>query len=146
MWPSTVTRSPAWSLRMSSSLAGNVSVCSAIASVRGLTPFVRSERSFGVRPRKRCVTKEAHISELPVEIDMPAGADVGARAAGGPALVVDGHRVEGHVRVRVLDVAREHGHVAAQAHRADARLVQELEQLALELRHVRIRVRRPDRS
>src|SRR4249920_314738 len=76
---------------------------------------------------------------------MAVWADVGTRTAGGPALVVDGHRVEGHVRVRVLDVTREDGHVAAEAHRADARLVQELEQLALELRHVRIRVGRPDR-
>ena len=38
------------------------------------------------------------------------------------------------MRVRVLDVALEHGHVAAEPHRADAGLVQELEQLVLELR------------
>src|SRR6476469_9234371 len=120
MWPSTVTRSPAWSLRMSSSVAGNVSLCSAIASERGLTPFVRSERAIGVRPRKRCVTKDAHLSELSVEVDMAVRADVGARAAGGPALVVDGHRVEGHVRVRVLDVTGKDGHVAAETHRPHA--------------------------
>ena len=34
MWPSTVTRSPARSLRMSSSEAGNVSLCSAIYASR----------------------------------------------------------------------------------------------------------------
>src|SRR6266550_8733231 len=129
---------------MSSSLAGNVSLCSAIASERGLTPFGRSERAFGVRPWKRCVTKEAQFSELSVEIDMAVWADVGARATRGPALVVDGHRVEGHVCVRVLDVAREDGHVAAEAHRADSCLVEQLEQLPLQLGHLRIRVRRPD--
>src|SRR5262245_47398006 len=145
MWPSTVTRSPAWSLRMSSSLAGNVSLCSAIASERGLTPFVRSERAFGVRARNRCVSEVAHLSELPVEIDMAVRGDVGARSPRGPALVVDGHRVQGHVRVRVLDVAREDGHVSAEAHRADTRLVEQLEELPLELRHLRIPVRRPDR-
>src|SRR6478609_1228283 len=145
MWPSTVTRSPAWSLRMSSSLAGNVSVCSAIASERGLTPFGRSERALGVRPRKRCVTKEAHLSELSVEIDMAVWADMGAGAACGPALVVDGHGVEGHVRVGVLDVAREDGHVAAEPHRADTRLVEQVIELTLELRHLRVRIRRPDR-
>src|SRR5262245_31883528 len=134
MWPSTVTRSPARSLRMSSSPAGTVGLRSAMAPDAGLTPFVRSERPFGVRPRKRCVAKEAHLSELSVEIDMAVGADVGARAARGPALVVDGHRVEGHVRVRVLDMAREDGHVAAEPHGPHAGLVQQLEELALELR------------
>ena len=72
-------------------------------------------------------------SELPVEVDVAVGVDVRRRAARGPALVVDGDRVERHVRVRVLDVALEDGHVAAEAHRADPGLVQQLEQLVLEL-------------
>src|ERR1043166_1719473 len=58
------------------------------------------------------------------------------RAPGRPALVVDGDGVERHVRVRVLDVAVEDGDVAAEPHRADPGLVQELEQLLLELRDV----------
>src|SRR5438093_1139029 len=48
------------------------------------------------------------------------------------------------MRICVLDVALQHGHVAAEAHRPDARLVQQLEELLLELRDVRIRVARPD--
>src|SRR5262249_52711849 len=58
------------------------------------------------------------ISELPVVVDGAVGADVGARAAGGPALVVHGDRVQGHVRVGVLDVAVQDGDVAAESHRA----------------------------
>src|SRR4029079_16232359 len=64
--------------------------------------------------------------ELTVELDFPVGGYVDARATCGPALVVDSDRVQGHVRVRVLDMAGEHGHVAAEAHRADSRLVQQL--------------------
>jgi hypothetical protein len=48
------------------------------------------------------------------------------------------------VRVGVLDVALEDGHVAAESHRPDPGLVQELEQLILELRHVRVGVARAD--
>ena len=66
-------------------------------------------------------------------------------AARRPALVVDGDRVQRHVRVRVLDVALEHGHVAAEAHRADAGLVQEAVELVLELGHDRVGVARADR-
>ena len=73
------------------------------------------------------------------------GGDVRARAARGPALVVHRDGVERHVRVRVLDVAVEHRDVAAEAHRADAGLVQEAHQLVLELRDERIGVASPDR-
>ena len=75
----------------------------------------------------------------------PSARDVRGRAAGGPALVVDGDRVEGHVRVRVLDVAVEDGYVAAEPHRADPGLVQQAHQLVLELGHDRIGVARADR-
>src|ERR671922_1278255 len=84
--------------------------------------------------------------ELAVILDLPVGGDVGARAARGPALVVDGDRIEGHVRIRVLDVALENGHVAAEPHRPDARLVQQLEQLLLQLRDDRVGVARTDRA
>ena len=73
------------------------------------------------------------------------GGDVRRRPARRPALVVHGDRVEGHVRVRVLDVALEDGDVAAEAHRADPGLVQEPEELLLELRDQRIRVAGADR-
>src|SRR5262245_34673904 len=109
MWPWTTTSSPARSLRISaSSLIGNVTSCVAIAL------------------------------RLPVEVDGAVRLHVRGRAARGPALVVDGDRVEGHVRVRVLDVAVEDGDVAAEAHRADPGLVQQLEELLLELRDDRI--------
>ena len=85
------------------------------------------------------------IGSLSVEVDGAVGRDVGARAAGGPALVVDGDRVEGHVRVRVLDVAVEDGDVAAEPHRADPGLVEEAVELVLELRHDRVGVTRADR-
>ena len=49
------------------------------------------------------------------------------------------------MRVRVLDVAVEHRHVAAEAHRPDPGLVQQPVQLLLELRHVRVVVTRADR-
>ena len=76
---------------------------------------------------------------------LPCGVDVHGGAARRPALVVDGDGVQRHVRVRVLDVALEHGHVAAEAHRADAGLVQEPVELLLELGDERIGVARPDR-
>src|SRR6185437_15657777 len=66
---------------------------------------------------------------LTVELHLPLRPDVRRRAPRRPALVVHGDRVERHVRVRVLDVALEDGHVAAQAHRPDTRLVEQLEQL-----------------
>ena len=50
------------------------------------------------------------------------------------------------MRVGVLDVALQDGHVAAEAHRADAGLVQEAVQLVLELRDERIGVARADRA
>src|SRR6266536_6354713 len=84
-------------------------------------------------------------SELTVVLHFSLGTDVCGRAARGPALVVDGDRIERHVRVRVLDVALEHGDVAAEPHRPDPGLVQELEQLLLEPGDVRIRVARADR-
>src|SRR5262249_32909205 len=116
MWPWTTTSSPARSFRISAgSVIGNV------------TSWV------AIRLR------------LPVVLDGAVRRDVRARAPRSPALVVDGNGVEGHVRVGVLDVAVEDGDVAAQPHRADAGLVQELEQLVLELRDDGIRVARPDR-
>src|SRR3954454_3870911 len=115
MCPSTITSSPARSLRMSSSDAGNVSRCVAM--------------SLG----------------LAIEVDGAVRADVRRRAAGGPALVVDGDRVEGHVRVGVLDVAVQDGDVAAEAHRTDPGLVQELVELVLELGYERIRIAGADR-
>ena len=77
---------------------------------------------------------------------VPSAAMCARCAARGPALVVDGDRVERHVRVRVLDVAVEHRHVAAEAHRPDAGLVQEAHQLVLELRDERVGVARADRA
>src|SRR6058998_3618993 len=70
-------------------------------------------------------------SELTVVLNLPLRCDVRAGAACGPALVVDRDRVQRHVRVRVLDVALQDGHVAPEAHRADARLVEQVEQLFL---------------
>src|SRR6478752_7755132 len=117
MWPCTTTSSPARSFRISSgSVIGNVTSCVGNGSC------------------------------LPVVVDVAVSADVRGGTAGGPALVVDGDRVERHVGVRVLDVALQHGHVAAEAHRADAGLVQQREQLVLELRDVRVGVARPDRT
>jgi hypothetical protein len=66
------------------------------------------------------------------------------RAARSPALVVDGDRVQGHVRVGVLDVALQHRDVPAEAHGPDPGLVQELEELLLELCHLGVRVARAD--
>src|SRR5919202_74665 len=74
------------------------------------------------------------VSELAVIFDLPVRPDVRRRTARGPALVVDGDRVERHVRVGVLDVALQDGDVAAEPHRPDPRLVQQLEQLFLEPR------------
>src|SRR6266516_1482382 len=85
-------------------------------------------------------------SELTVVLNLPVGTEVRGRTPRGPALVVDGDRVQRHMRVRVLDVALEHGDVAAEAHRSDPGLVEELEQLVLELRHDGVAVPRPDRA
>src|SRR2546422_7336801 len=82
--------------------------------------------------------------ELTVVRHFSVGRDVRRCTPCRPALVVDGDGVQRHVRVRVLDVALQDGHVAAEAHRADARLVQQAEELLLELRDVRIRVARAD--
>src|SRR5918912_526486 len=117
MCPCTTTSSPARSFRIScGSVTGNVTSCVAISLC------------------------------LPVVVDRAVGRDVRGGAARGPALVVDGDGVERHVRVRVLDVALEHRHVAAEPHRADPRFVQEFKQLGLELRDERIRVARADRA
>src|SRR6266446_3733805 len=84
--------------------------------------------------------------ELTVELNLSVCGDVCACAASGPALVVDRDRVQRHVRVRVLDVTLQNRDVSAEAHRADARLVQQLIQLLFELRDVRIGVARADRA
>ena len=76
---------------------------------------------------------------------LPSAVDVHGGAPRRPALVVDRDGVQRHVRVRVLDVALEHGHVAAEAHRADPGLVQEAVELVLELGDERIGVARADR-
>src|SRR5262245_58905169 len=115
MWPCTVTSSPARSFRIS---AGSV---------------------IGK------VTSWFAISELPVVVDIAGRGDVRRSAPRGPALVVDGDGVQRHVRVRVLDVALQHGDVAAKAHRPDAGLVEEAEQLVFQLRDERIGVARSDR-
>src|SRR2546427_6416908 len=80
--------------------------------------------------------------ELTVELHFPIRRDVRTRAARSPALVIDRDRVQRHVRVRVLDVAREHGHVTPEAHRTDAGLVEQTEQLLLQLRDVRVAIAR----
>src|SRR5579884_3722040 len=114
MCPCTTTSSPARSLRISRS-----------SVIGNVTSWVATSR-------------------LPVVVDRAVGMDVRARAPCGPALVVDGDGIERHVRVGVLDVALQHGHVAAEAHRPDAGLVQQLEQLVLELRDDGIGVAGPD--
>src|SRR5947209_11342593 len=116
MWPCTVTSSPARSLRIS------------CGSVIGN------------------VTSWFAISGFPVEVGGPVGGDVRARAPRRPALVVDGDGIEGHVRVRVLDVAVEDGDVAAEPHRPDAGLVQKAHELILERGHDRVGVARADRT
>src|SRR3954452_21416279 len=83
--------------------------------------------------------------ELTVEVDLAVGVHVRRRTARRPALVVDGDRVECHVRVRVFDVALQHGDVSAEAHRPDACLVEQPEQLIFQLRNMRIRIPGPDR-
>src|SRR4029079_5345240 len=111
MWPWTITSSPARSFSISAgSVIGNVTSCVAISS------------------------------RLPVVLDGAVRGDVGRGAPRRPALVVHRDRVQGHVRVRVLDVALEHGHVAAEPHRADPGLVEQIVKLVLELRDERIRV------
>src|SRR4051812_26571772 len=84
--------------------------------------------------------------ELTVELNLSVRGHVCACTTRGPALIVDRNGVQRHVRVRVLDVARQHRHVTAKAHRADARLVQQFVQLFLELRDVRVPIARADRS
>src|SRR3954454_19495927 len=116
MWPCTVTSSPARSLRIS---------CGSVTGKR---------------------TSWWAISELPVELDVAGAVHVRRGAARGPALVVDGDRVQRHVRVGVLDVALQDGDVAAEAHRADPGLVQEPVELVLEFGDDRIGVARPDRA
>src|SRR3954454_18177603 len=117
MCPWTVTSSPARSFRIScGSVTGNVTSCVAIALC------------------------------LAVQVGGAVGGDVRRGAARGPALVVDRDGVEGHVGVGVLDVAVEHGDVAAEPHRADPRLVQQAVELVLELRDDRIAVAGADRA
>src|SRR5687768_104529 len=83
--------------------------------------------------------------ELAIELNFSLGGDVDARTPRGPALVVEGDWVQGHMRVRVLDVAAQYGDVAAEGHRPDAGLVQQLEELSVELGDPRTRVRRSHR-
>src|SRR5438874_1831543 len=92
------------------------------------------------------VVGNVRLLELTVVLHFAVGADVRGRAACRPALVVDGNGVQRHVRVGVLDVALQDGDVTAKPHRPDARLVQQLEQLILELGDVRVGVARADRS
>src|SRR2546426_2609875 len=92
------------------------------------------------------VVGKVRLLELTVELHLSVRGDVRACAARRPALIVHCNRIERHVRVRMLDVAREHGHVAAETHRADARLVEQLVQLLFELGHVRVGVARADRA
>src|SRR5712691_6731000 len=139
MWPCTTTSSPARSFRIScSSAIGNVTSWTAMAKeAPACTRYVPGTCQVPI-DNETCL-------ELPVVVDGAVGADVRGRAAGGPALVVDRDGVERHVRVRVLDVAVQHRHVAAEPHGPDAGLVQQLEQLLLELRDVRIGIARADR-
>src|SRR5436190_23580861 len=116
MWPWTVTSSPARSFRISP------------GSVTGN------------------VTSCDATSCLPVVVDGAVDGDVRGRTARGPALVVHGDRVQRHVRVRVLDVALEHGDVAAEPHRADAGLVEQLEEFLFQLGNYGIAIARADRS
>src|SRR5512134_1716998 len=168
--PSTSTESPARSSRIASSEVGNVSRRSAITrppqTCQGTGP-VRVPKGHGFWPgagnsgvtargetRLRRTSQgtgpgrgwRGRPSRLPVVVDAAVGAHVHGRPARGPALVVDGDGVQSHVRVRVLDVTLEDGDVAAEPHRADAGLVEELLELVLELRHERVGVASPDRA
>src|SRR5215212_2282845 len=84
--------------------------------------------------------------ELTVVLHAAVGGHMRGCTPRGPALVIDRDGIERHVRVRVLDVALKHGHVAAEPHRPDARLVEQPEELVLELRDVRVGVARSDRT
>src|SRR5690349_2569952 len=85
--PCTVTSSPARSFRIScGSVIGNVTVWFAMS----------------VAPLRFAVV-----------VDGAVGRDVRRCAARSPALVVHGNRVQGHVRVGVLDVTLQDGHVTA---------------------------------
>src|SRR2546426_10813629 len=112
-------------------------------STRTSSPARSSRIASSVVGNVRCLDER---SKLTVVLHLTVRRDVRARAARGPALVVDRDRVQRHVRVRVLDMARKHGDVAPEAHRADARLVQQLEELFLELRDVRVGIARADRA
>src|SRR5438105_15811410 len=84
------------------------------------SPACSSRIASSVVGKTRCL-------ELTVVLHLSVGAHVRRRAARGPALVVDGDRVQRHVRVRMLDVTLENGHVTAETHRPDAGLVEQLE-------------------
>src|SRR6266550_6214663 len=84
--------------------------------------------------------------ELTVELHLPVSGHVRARSACSPTLVVDRDRVQRHVRVRMLDVALQNGDVSAEPHRPDARLVEQLVQLLLELGHMRVGIARAHRA
>src|SRR2546421_1015112 len=84
--------------------------------------------------------------ELAVIVHVSFRADVRSRAPSGPALVVHCDGIQRHVRVRVLDVALQHGDVAAETHGADPGFVQQLVQLLLELRDMRVGIPRADRT
>src|SRR6188472_1416752 len=92
MWPWTVTSSPARSLRISaSSVIGNVTSCLAMAPG---DPSGDCPRSWLEEPRPTCDECATSCSRLAVEVDGAVGGDMRARASCGPALVVDGDRVE----------------------------------------------------
>src|SRR5260370_16456859 len=134
MWPCTVTSSPARSLRIScGAVIGNVTVWLAMARTPKSHDLVVRRGSQGQGSRPGRWTWTDGTSRLPVQLDGSVRGDVRGRAARGPALVVHGDGVERHVRVRVLDVAIEHRHVAAEAHRPDAGLFQQAHQLLLQL-------------
>src|SRR5207245_545361 len=101
--------------------------------VRSRTPMMCPSTSTSSPARSSRIASslagKVRFLELTVELDLSVGSDVRARAACGPALVVDRNGIERHVRVRVLDMALQDGDVAAEAHRADAGLVQQLEEL-----------------
>src|SRR4051812_40656133 len=84
-------------------------------------------------------------SRIAVVLHGPVRGHVRRGAAGRPALVVHGDGVEGHVRVGVLDVALQDGDVAAEPHRSDTGLVQQLVELFLQLRHLGVGVPGADR-
>src|SRR5688572_22027306 len=79
---------------------------------------VMASLPLATRPQDELGRRIVVMSCLPVELGRPVGGDVRRRPARRPALVVHRDGVQGHVRVRVLDVTLEDGHVSSEAHRA----------------------------